>query len=86
MFKCDCGAIFEEPDWVEESRGEFWGMPAYERMAYCPHCGDDCFSEIKFYDVYDTPVAEYDTYYDFGDDKVAEENLQDYIRDCECKA
>ena len=46
-FRCECGAEFDEPEMVEESRGEFWGVPCYERMFYCPVCGDDCFEEIK---------------------------------------
>ena len=46
MFKCrDCGAYFQECEEVSESRGEFWGMPAYETMCYCPECGSDDFDE-----------------------------------------
>ena len=41
MFKClECGLIFDESEsavW-EENRGEFWGMPAYEKMTGCPQC------------------------------------------------
>ena len=41
-FKClDCGRIFDSPKVVEESRGEFWGMPCTETMYYCPYCGGD---------------------------------------------
>ena len=45
MFRCECGARFEEPKIVHEYRGEFWGTPAYEEMCYCPYCGDDCFCD-----------------------------------------
>ena len=45
-FRCECGCEFDEPEAVQESRGEFWGMPAYETMYYCPACGDTCFDEI----------------------------------------
>lgn len=39
MLKClDCGKTFEEVATWEESRGEFWGFPCYERMAGCPYC------------------------------------------------
>lgn len=40
---CDCGWIGtgDELKAVEESRGEFWGTPAYETMYYCPCCGSD---------------------------------------------
>ena len=41
MFKCnECGNIFAEDELAEwnENRGEFWGMPAYERMTGCPAC------------------------------------------------
>lgn len=36
----DCGRYFNNEDirWVEEDRGEFWGVPCTERMAYCPYC------------------------------------------------
>lgn len=42
MIRCDnCGKIFEEPKIVQESRGEYFGRPAYEDWAVCPFCGDD---------------------------------------------
>lgn len=50
MVKCfDCGWIgdAEELKAVEESRGEFWGMPAYETMYYCPCCGSDCIDDYN---------------------------------------
>lgn len=54
MYKCsECEAIFTEDEvatW-EESRGEFWGMPCYEKVTGCPYC----FSGA--YEVYD-PEAE----------------------------
>lgn len=41
-FKCwDCGKYFDDPKYVKEYRGEFWGSPAYESMAYCPYCDGD---------------------------------------------
>lgn len=41
-FKClDCGKEFDYPKIVEEPRGEFWGMPCTESVAYCPFCGGD---------------------------------------------
>ena len=46
--KCDdCGWIgyHEELKRVEESRGEFWGAPAYETMYYCPCCGSEDLDE-----------------------------------------
>lgn len=48
MFKCnDCGSKFYQPEDVYESRGEFWGMPAYEVMYYCPICGSEDFDECE---------------------------------------
>lgn len=48
-YKCDdCGAVFEEEDiavW-KESRGEFWGMPAYETMCGCPNCFSTSINEL----------------------------------------
>ena len=41
----NCDATFDEPQRVEESRGEFWGMPAYETMYLCPACGSSEFDE-----------------------------------------
>ena len=79
MFKCECGAMFEYPKEVEESRGEFWGIPCTETMYYCPECGDDCFYAVKFVDVYGTEICEFDEYYEFGKEKVAAINLQDYL-------
>ena len=46
MFRCyDCGELFDDPKYVDEYRGEYWGTPAYERMAYCPCCGSEDFDE-----------------------------------------
>lgn len=41
----DCGEIFDEPQVVNESRGEFWGSPCWEEMHYCPCCGSDDYDE-----------------------------------------
>ena len=50
MFKCaDCGLIFDESEiavW-EEDRGEFWGMPAYEKMSGCPRCYSTSIEEYE---------------------------------------
>ena len=48
MLKClGCHNVFEyeELDYVNEDRGEFWGMPAYERISVCPICGCDEFDD-----------------------------------------
>lgn len=48
MYKCeDCGSEFEEPKAERESRGEFWGFPAYETVYGCPRCGSDCYEEME---------------------------------------
>ena len=48
MYRCnDCGKEFFEPKAVEESRGEFWGMPCSETMYYCPECGSEDFEEFE---------------------------------------
>lgn len=44
MYRCmSCGKLFDADDVkkVEESRGEFWGMPCTETMYYSPCCTDD---------------------------------------------
>ena len=66
-FMCyECQQEFDRPKYVQESRGEFWGMPAFETMAYCPHCGSDAF------DYTDKVMA----------DLMEEENEDDYSEDC----
>lgn len=48
MYRCeDCGALFYEPKAVQESRGEYWGVPCSETVYYCPCCGSECFDEVK---------------------------------------
>lgn len=48
MYKCyDCGVIFETLAEWRESRGEFWGSPAYERVVGCPCCHS---TEVDDYD------------------------------------
>ena len=39
----ECGKTFEDSEiahW-QESRGEFWGFPAYETVSGCPRCQGD---------------------------------------------
>lgn len=49
-----CHTWFDDYDVreVEESRGEFWGMPCTETMYYehCPNCGADVYDG----DIYDS--------------------------------
>jgi len=47
MFRCECGAEFDDPCVEREYRGEYWGTPAYETMYYCPVCGSSSFDEIR---------------------------------------
>ena len=39
----ECGKVFEEDEivYVDEDRGEFWGAPCTERVAYSPCCTAD---------------------------------------------
>lgn len=42
-YQCpSCGAILTEDELatVEESRGEFWGVPCWESINVCPMCGE----------------------------------------------
>lgn len=47
-YKCaECGNVFSEDEvatW-EESRGEFWGMPCYEKVSGCPYCHSGAYEE-----------------------------------------
>lgn len=50
MVKCsDCGwkGEPEELKAVQESRGEFWGIPCSETMYYCPNCDSDYIEECE---------------------------------------
>ena len=40
---CNCERLFREDDfkYVEEPRGEFWGIPCSETMSYSPCCEAD---------------------------------------------
>lgn len=41
-YRCvECGETFDEPKAIRESRGEYWGVPCYETMYYCPFCEGD---------------------------------------------
>lgn len=40
-----CGKMFNEPDYIQEYMGEFWGFPAYDTFPVSPCCGSD------YYDV-----------------------------------
>lgn len=45
----ECGKTFEENDiaYWRESRGEFWGFPAYEIVSGCPYCHGDYDEAVK---------------------------------------
>lgn len=46
MYKCDyCGIVFDEPAHIEERHG--FSTPPYEKIAVCPVCGMDDFSECE---------------------------------------
>lgn len=82
MFYCNhCKSVFDEPKEELESRGEFWGAPAYESMYYCPCCGDDDYDEIIGVDCYEDPIFKNDYYYEFDGDRVTEDNLEYYLEE-----
>lgn len=48
MFKCnDCNYVFEEPQKIRESRGEYWGAPCWETWYVCPNCKSNDYDEVK---------------------------------------
>ncbi len=48
MFRCcNCGKLFDWPREVQESRGEYWGVPCYETNYLSPCCGTEEFEEIE---------------------------------------
>lgn len=40
---CNCGKLFDEDEIkvVEEDRGEYWGIPCYEKVELSPCCDWD---------------------------------------------
>lgn len=49
MLRCnECGHEFYSPKIEYESRGEYWGVPAYEPVGYCPNCDGDDFEEVEY--------------------------------------
>lgn len=72
MFKClDCDAVFPEDEiatW-EESRGEFWGMPCYEKMCGCPYCYSTSIEEYFEVTENEEPDTEGENENDSGTDK-----------------
>ena len=48
MLKCyECGWVGDSSELraVQESRGEFWGIPCSETVYYCPCCGSEYIDE-----------------------------------------
>jgi hypothetical protein len=45
-YRClSCGKMFDEPEYIQECMGEFWGSPAFETFPVSPCCNDD-FEEV----------------------------------------
>ena len=56
MYRCnDCGREFDELEFWQESRGEFWGIPCTETMSGCPYCYSGDYDK---YDEEDSEVTE----------------------------
>ena len=77
MYKCnDCGIKFRRFKEIEESRGEFWGIPCSETLYVCPNCEGDDIEELngdeddedddddEYYDMIDYEGDKEDQYYD----------------------
>lgn len=67
-YRCnDCGLEFSRLKAVEESRGEFWGVPCSETLYVCPNCEGDDIDEIdRDYDGDDDDEElDEDEYYDY---------------------
>lgn len=82
MWKCmDCDFKFDNPEKVTENYGTYAGLPANMTYAVCPHCGSEDIQKSELGDVYGTEIFPGETYYELGEDIVAEENLEEYIAD-----
>lgn len=87
MYKCKCcNREFETPEIGTESFGIYMGLEAVTEFGICPYCGDDDIVESTYKDVYDEYIYPGDMYYDLGDVKVKEENIKEFLKDCECTA
>ena len=81
-YKCnDCGNEFTQLKAVEESRGEFWGIPCSETMYYCPFCDGDDVEEIE--GEFDGPIYDPEgDYYDaLIDEQLSEDDEEDEYYD-----
>jgi hypothetical protein len=48
MYKCDdCKLEFEEPLAMWETVGEYWGIPAKEKIYICPYCENMDFEKME---------------------------------------
>lgn len=46
MLKCQCGTMFDFPDYVEDFSSEYFGRRVTHYMGVCPNCGSDDFEEM----------------------------------------
>lgn len=52
MYRCSCGAMFAEPDYLEVCYEDYYGVSSmfpnrnYGTFAVCPECGSDDLEEI----------------------------------------
>lgn len=46
---CHCNIILDEEELItiEDYRGEFWGVPAYETISVCPYCRMDDLEDVE---------------------------------------
>lgn len=76
-YLCDnCHAIISEEELASEneSRGEFWGFPAYETISVCPYCHCSDLTELT---VTCSACNEYIT-----DDYIETDDEHHYCSDC----
>jgi hypothetical protein len=71
-----CDHEFEEPARERELLGEY-----YHDVDACPYCHSDDIHYHVYKDVYGDYIYPGYEYYEFGEDIVAEDNLNDYISD-----
>ena len=82
MYICrTCNHEFEEPQKEREMLGEY----GHESDA-CPYCHSEEIHKHEFQDVFGDYIYSEDTYYIFGDDLVAEDNIKEYLKGCEHQA
>lgn len=51
MYKCQCGMMFDSPEYEKDFSSEYFGRQVTHYTGVCPNCGSDEFEEMDKCDV-----------------------------------